>query len=87
MAPVMYVTASHTVLIAAKQVTNGSTIEAGYSIGGVIKKRFTADFCEEITIVNLTCPLKPGKLWNYILAHYYTLKYSKKKILMDCRNP
>ena len=65
MAPLMYVTAPHTVLIAAKQVTNGSTIEAGYSIGGVIKKRFTADFCEEITIVNLTCPLKPGRLWNY----------------------
>lgn len=49
-------------LFIVKQVTNGSTIEAGYSVNGVVKRIFTADFCEEITIVNLTCPLQPGKL-------------------------
>lgn len=48
-------------LYVAKQVTYGSQLEAGYSINGLIKRTFTADFCKTITeVLNLTCPLQPG---------------------------
>lgn len=49
-------------LLTAKQVTQGSKIEGGYSINGVVKKVETGDFCEVIQVVNLTCPLQPGRL-------------------------
>ena len=47
-------------LFIASQVTYGSIIGAGYSINGVIKRIFSADFCDELTNINRTCPLQQG---------------------------
>ena len=59
-------------LLIDKEITKGSKLFAGYSVNGHPKRRFPpADFCEQIAKINMTCPLQPGKLPNYVI--YYKI--------------
>ena len=49
-------------LLIAKQVTDGSTIEIVYSYNEVIKRIRFFDFCKESPrYANRTCPVQPGR--------------------------
>ena len=64
-------------LLIAKEITEGSTLFAGYSVNGHPKRKFhPADFCSKIKEINMTCPLQPGKLHNYTGLITYVIDYT-----------
>ena len=75
------------VFLIAKEVTFGSKIEAGFSFNnGPIKRLYKGDFCYTVSEVNVTCPLRPGRLHLASISSVYitTQLYVSKVYAIQC---